>query len=208
MESQELWLQWANELQSLAQAGLYYGSNIYDRERYERIRDISTEMVAHRTELPAETAKELFASDSGYLTPKLDTRAAIFDDAGRILLVREATGMWALPGGWVDVDQSILENAVKEVREEAGLSVRADRLVAVLDRDKHNKPRYARKIVMCFVLCTALGGEFHPNSETTASGYFPLDALPEPLALHKTTPEELQMCFDAWQDPQKPTLFD
>ena len=165
-------------------------------------------MVSKAAGLPLETARTVFASDSGYLTPKLDTRAAVFDEAGRVLLVREASGMWALPGGWVDIDQSILENAVKEVWEEAGLTVRADRLAAVIDRDKHNEPRYARKIIMCFVLCTALGGEFRPNSETTASGYFPLDALPEPLALHKTTPEELRLCYDAWRDPGKPTFFD
>ena len=208
MDQHDRWLHWANELQSLAQAGIYYGSNVYDRERYERIQEIATEITAHMTDLPLEKARELFASDSGYLTPKLDTRAAIFDDEGRILLVREASGMWALPGGWVDVDQSVLENAVKEVREEAGLTVRADRLAAVLDRDKHNTPRYGRKIILCFVLCTVLGGQFRPNTETTESGYFPLDALPEPLALQKTTPEELRLCHEAWLDPAKPTFFD
>ena len=204
----EKWLAWADELQSIAQAGLYYEQNIFDRERYERIRDISAEMVAYKTELPLQTVHDLFCSDSGYLTPKLDTRAAVFRDDGRLLLVKEATGKWALPGGWVDTDRSILENTVKEVSEEAGLDVTAERLIAVLDRDKHHRPRYARKIIMCFVLCVSHGGAFRPNSETVESGYFALDELPAPLATEKTTFEELALCFRAHADPQWQTLFD
>ena len=211
MENQNVyakWHLWAQELQSLAQAGLYYGDNVYDRERYERIRDISAEMMSYHTDTPLETVKELFSSDSGYLTPKLDTRAAVFDDAGRILLVQEATGKWALPGGWVDVDRSIPENAAKEVYEEAGLTVIPRRLAAVLDRDKHNELLHARKIIMCFVLCESLGGGFRPNSETVASGWFAPDDLPSPLALTKTTPEEIELCFRAHADPAWQTVFD
>lgn len=203
-----LWLQWANELQSIAQAGLYYDPNVYDKERYERIVEISAEMAAHMTELPPGKAKELFCGDSGYLTPKLDTRAAIFDDNGRILLVREASGLWALPGGWVDLDRSILENTVKEVREEAGLDVTADRLIAVIDRDKHNDRLFPRKIIMCFVLCSAHGGQFRPNSETVEARYFSPDDLPSPLATTKTTAEEIDMCARAHADPHWQTIFD
>ena len=100
----ESWLNWAVELQSLAQAGLTYGKDVYDRERYERIREIAAEMVAHRTDIPLEKVKGLFCNETGYQTPKLDTRAAIFRD-GRILLVQERDGRWALPGGWVEVNQ-------------------------------------------------------------------------------------------------------
>ena len=204
----EKWHLWAQELQSLAQAGLYYSDNVFDRERYERIRDISAEMMSFHTDTPLAAAKAMFSADTGYLTPKLDTRAAVFDEKGRILLVQEASGKWALPGGWVDVDRSVPENAVKEVYEEAGLTVTARRLIAVIDRDKHNEPLYPRKIVMCFVLCDSLGGEFRPNSETVASGYFSPDALPEPLALAKTTREEIDLCFRAYRDPNWQTFFD
>ena len=203
----EQWHKWALELQALAQAGLYYGSNIYDRERYERILDISAEIVSAHTETPLAAARDMFCRDTGYLTPKLDTRAAVFRD-DRILLVQEASGKWALPGGWVETNCSILENAVKEVREEAGLEVSARRLIAVMDRDKHNERIFPRKIIIHFVLCEATGGSFHENSETVRTGYFPLDALPSPLALEKTTEEQIRLCFDAYHDENWQTYFD
>ena len=99
----EQWLEWAIELQSLAQAGLTYGKDIFDRERYERIREISAEIMAYKTDIPVQKVKDLFCNETGYQTPKLDTRAAIFQN-GKILLVKENSGKWSLPGGWVDVN--------------------------------------------------------------------------------------------------------
>lgn len=142
MNRNEKWLQWAIELQSLAQAGLTYGKDIYDRERYERVREISAEILSHMSELPTETVKNLFCNETGYQTPKLDTRAAIFKDE-RILLVRENNGKWSLPGGWCDVNISVAENTIKEVKEESGLDVIAKSIIAVQDRAKHNLPIYA-----------------------------------------------------------------
>lgn len=206
MKHWESWLDWAIELQSLAQAGLAYGKDPYDRERYERIRTIAAEMVAQQTELPVETVKGLFCNETGYQTPKLDTRAAIVQD-GKILLVRENNGTWSLPGGWVDVNLSIRENTIKEVREEAGLEVTADRLIAVQDRNKHNRPVYAYGICKIFVLCTVLGGQFEANLETTESRYFAMDELPE-LAEEKNTREQIQMCLDCAADEHWLVRFD
>ena len=206
MDDRAPWLSWAVELQALAQAGLTYGHDRFDRERYERIRAIAAEMIGYKTELPADTVRELFCSETGYQTPKLDTRAAIFRE-DKILLVRERDGLWSLPGGWVDVDRSVGENAVKEVREEAGLEARAEFLIAVQDRDRHNKPVYAHKVCKIFVLCTALSGAFRENSETTASGWFGLDELP-PLAVNKNTAGQIRMCFDAHRAEHWVTLFD
>ena len=125
------WLEWAIELQSLAQAGLTYGKDIYDKERYERIRDISAEIVSNYTDIEIEKVKDLFCNEVGYQTPKLDTRAAIFEE-GKILLVRENNGKWSLPGGWVDVNVSVKENTIKEVKEESGLDVSADKIIAAV----------------------------------------------------------------------------
>lgn len=206
MKSHLPWLDWAVELQSLAQAGLTYGKDRYDRERYERIRTIAAEMLAYQTDLPLEKVQNLFCSESGYQTPKLDTRAAIFRD-NTILLVRENNGTWSLPGGWVDVNVSVRENTVKEVKEEAGLDVTADRLIAVQDRAKHNRPLYAYGVCKIFVLCSLLGGQFTPNLETTASAFFPEDELPN-LALEKNSPEQVKMCFAAYRQPNWVPLFD
>ena len=206
MDHSEKWLQWAVELQALAQAGLFYSKDIYDLERFTRIRDIAAEMVSLQSDLPLETVKSLFCDESGYQTPKLDTRAAIIND-GKILLVRENSGLWSMPGGWVDVDCSVLENTVKEAREEAGAEVSADLVVAVQDREKHNLPVLAHKICKIFVLCSYLGGTFRTNSETTESAWFSPDDLPA-LSTDKNTEEQIRMCFRAYEDPHWKTLFD
>ena len=206
MDRNEKWLQWAIELQSLAQAGLTYGRDAYDRERYARIREISAEIVAHMTDIPLEKVTGLFCNECGYQTPKIDTRAAVFED-GRILLVRENSGKWSLPGGWCDVNVSIGENTVKEVREEAGLDVIADRIIAVQDRAKHNLPVYAYGVCKIFVLCSAIGGHFKENIETTESRYFALDELPE-LAEEKNNEAQIRMCFDAHRSEHWEVKFD
>ena len=199
-------LDWAVELQSLAQAGLAYGESAYGRERYRRIRDIAAEMLAAQSDLPLEKVKDLFCNETGYQTPKLDTRAAIFKD-DHILLVQESDGTWSLPGGWVDVDQSVRENTVKEAKEESGLDVTADRIIAIQDRNRHNVPPYAYGVCKIFVLCTAVGGHFEPNIETLQSGYFAEDELPE-LAEAKNTAEQIAMCFAARRDPDWTVVFD
>ena len=206
MEHNEQWLQWAVELQALAQAGLTYGKDVYDRERYQRIREISAEILAAKSGLPMEQVQDLFCGESGYQTPKLDTRAAVFQGY-KILLVHENDGTWCLPGGWCDVNISAAENVVKEVKEEAGLDVRADLVIAVQDREKHNRPVYSNKICKIFFLCTALGGEFVPNSETTETGYFGLEELPV-LATAKVTEAQIKMCFEAKNAEHWVTRFD
>lgn len=206
MEHNEKWLQWAVELQALAQAGLTYCKDVYDRERYVRIREIAAEMITKKTGISIETVTDLFCAESGYQTPKLDTRAAIFEDE-KILLVHENDGTWCLPGGWCDVNISAAENIVKEVKEEAGLDVTADLVIAVQDREKHNRPVYANKICKIFFLCTVIGGEFAPNSETTESHYFGLDELPI-LATAKVTEEQIRMCFEAKNAKHWVTMFD
>lgn len=206
VDRRERWLQWAVELQSLAQAGLFYSRDKFDLERYQRIREISAEMISCQTELPLEKVQDLFCNESGYQTPKLDTRAAIFQ-GGNILLVQENNGKWSMPGGWVDVDCSVKENTVKEVKEEAGLDVTADLVIAVQDREKHNLPVYAYRICKIFVLCSVIGGNFEKNIETVDSGYFPLDQLPD-LATEKNTYEQIKMCFDAYQSDHWVTQFD
>lgn len=206
MNKNEKWLEWAVELQSLAQAGLYYGKDIFDKERYERIRDIASEMVAFKTDISSDKVKDLFCCETGYQTPKLDSRAAIFK-GDKILLVQEKNGRWSLPGGWVDVNISVKENVIKEVKEEAGLDVTADMVIAVQDREKHNLPVYAYKVCKIFVLCSVIGGEFEENSETVQSDYFGIDELPK-LSLEKNNEEQIKMCFDAYYSDNWKTYLD
>ena len=200
------WLKLAIEIQSIAQNGLTYTNNVYDIERYERLRDISAEMVNMKTDIPIEKVKNLFCNETGYQTPKLDTRAVIFKD-NKILLVHENNGTWSLPGGWVDVLESIKSNTVKEVKEETGLDVLAKKVIAIQDRNKHNKPIYAYGVCKIFVLCDVIGGKFEKNIETTEIGYFATDELPL-LAEEKNNKEQIEMCFHAMNDENWQVQFD
>ncbi len=203
----EKWLKWAIEIQSLAQAGLAYTNNVYDIERYERLREISAEIISEKSGLSLEKTKDLFCNETGYQTPKIDTRAAIFKD-DKILLVHENNGTWSLPGGWCDVLESVKSNTVKEVREETGLDAVAKKIIAVQDRNKHNKPIYAYGVCKIFVLCDVISGKFEKNIETTEIKYFSLEDLPDILAEEKTNKEQIEMCFKAFKDANWQVQFD
>ena len=192
----EKWLKWAMEIQAIAQSGLAYTDNAYDTERYERLRQLSAEIIAEKSNIPLGKVKDLFCNETGYQTPKLDTRAAVFKE-GKILLVHEKNGTWSLPGGWCDVLQSVRTNTVKEVKEETGLDVKAVRLIALQDRNKHNVPVYAYGACKVFVLCELIGGEFTENVETTEIAFFDVENLPANPANEKTTAQQIRMCFEA-----------
>ncbi len=194
----EKWLKLAIEIQSLAQNGLEYSNNVYDIERYKRLREIAAEMLEMKTGISVEKVKDLFCNETGYQTPKLDTRAAIFKD-NKILLVHENNGTWSLPGGWVDVLETVKSNTIKEVKEETGLDVITKKIIAIQDRNKHNKPIYAYGVCKIFVLCDVIGGKFEKNIETTETEYFSIDNLPL-LAEEKNNKEQIEMCFRAAKD--------
>ena len=199
---------WARELQSISQAGLHYSRDKYELERFERIRDISAEMLSAVSDMPVSEVKEIFCCEKGYQTPKVDVRAAIIEN-GRVLLVRENDGRWSMPGGWADVGLSAAENAVKESMEEAGAEVEPIKLIALQDWEKHNGRGMvsAISVYKIFILCRYLGGSFVENIETTESGWFSLDALPE-LSYMKNTPEQIKMCFEAAENDNWKVIFD
>lgn len=201
------WLEFAIRIQSIAQAGLQYGKDHYDRERYEELREIAAEMISVKTDIPVHKVYDLFCNETGYQTPKIDTRAAVFVD-GKILLVHENNGTWSLPGGWCDVDQSVGANVEKEVREEAGLTVKAERIIAVQDWRKHNVTNYAYGVIKIFLLCQYESGKFEKNLETTECQFYSEKALPGNLAVEKCTREQIQMCFAFYENQALPPLFD
>lgn len=201
------WIDFAMRIQSIAQAGLQYGKDPYDKERYEELRKIAVEMIATKTDIPINKVYDLFANETGYQTPKVDTRGAIFID-GKILLVHENNNTWSLPGGWCDVDQSVASNTEKEVKEETGYNVTAKKIIAIQDWRKHNVTNYAYGVVKVFVLCQYESGEFEDNIETTEIQFFDKHELPDNLANEKCTREQILMCFDSYENINSPTLFD
>ena len=164
-------------------------------------------MAARISDHPLEEIKATFCAGTGYQTPKLDTRSAVFRD-GKILFVQEANGQWALPGGWVDYDQTIRTNAVKEVLEEAGMNVEPVRVIALFDHNMRNGTYYPCNIFSVFVLRRYISGEFLPNLETIGCRFFGPDELPEQLADGKSNREQINMCFEASRDENWQPIFD
>ena len=204
----DVWKKWAQELQFLAQCSLAYSKDKFDRERSERIRDIACEMLSYKYDLPIEKIKMDFASEIGYQTPKVETRAAIIKD-NKVLLVKEQLdGKWALPGGYQDVNVSIRENVIKEASEEAGAVVQPLKVVAVLDYNRHHHVNFPLGMVKIFVLCEYISHSFNENTETLGAEFYTLDNLPE-LSLTRTTKKQLEMCFECYKDPKNwDTIFD
>ncbi|WP_085523640.1 NUDIX hydrolase [Tuberibacillus sp. Marseille-P3662] len=196
MVEEPQWLQYAKQLQAIAQAGLHYGHDAFDKERYEQIRAMSVDIMSRYTELDEQKVRDLFANESGYQTPKIDIRAVVFKDDA-ILLVREKSdGQWCLPGGWADIGFTLSENVRREAKEEAGIDVQPKRILAVHDTEHHNVPIAPYGIYKLFVQCDGYGGDFQTNIETSDAQFFPYNQLP-PLSEGRTNHEQLKMCFEA-----------
>jgi ADP-ribose pyrophosphatase YjhB (NUDIX family) len=204
------WLRWTRELQAIAQTGLAFNPGVYDRERYEQLRALASEMMAAHTGVPAERISSFFAAERGYTTPKVDVRGAAFDSAGRILMVREVAdgGRWTLPGGWADVNLTPGENVVKELREEAGVLTKVRKLAAVWDRTRQGHPPSEFSCCKFFFICDIVGGTAAPGVETSEVGWFSESELPEDLSLGRVLNKHLQRMFVHARDPQLPTEFE
>ncbi|HEX4085894.1 MAG TPA: NUDIX hydrolase [Chthoniobacteraceae bacterium] len=202
------WLRWTRELQAIAQNGLHFTRDPYDRQRYEALREIAAQMMAAGSDHPLEAITGLFSSQAGYATPKVDVRGVVFRD-GRILLVRESQdGLWTLPGGWADPNESPAESVTREIQEEAGFATRAVKLLAVYDREKQGQiPPFAFHVYKLFILCGIESGEPTPSIETLEVAFFPEDALP-PLSTTRVTQSQIARCFEHFRHPGWPADFD
>lgn len=201
------WLKWAKELQAIAQTGLTYSKDVYDKERFESIRRISVEILAKYTNMDASIIKDLFANETGYATPKVDIRAAVFLNK-KILLVKEKTdGKWALPGGWGDIGLSPSEVAVKEVKEESGFDVKALKLIAVFDKKFHDHPPSPIHVYKLLIQCEIIGGLAAEGIETSAVQFFAESNLP-PLSLPRNTEAQIQLAFKHLYNQNEPVYFD
>jgi ADP-ribose pyrophosphatase YjhB (NUDIX family) len=201
------WLSTGRELRAIAQIGLTFCADPFDRQRYERIRELATHLIAPGTDQVRADLLARFRQDAGYATPKVGVRAAAFVD-GRVLLVREISdGAWTLPGGWADVHQSAAQCVVRELAEESGFEARAVKLAAVYDYRKRNRPHSLDAIYTMFFICELTGGSARPSIETSDAAFFARDALP-PLSTGRTTAEQIERMFVHAEQPQLATDFD
>lgn len=204
MSEAERLVEISRELQAIGSCGKLYSKNVFDTEHYTRVIELAAELLTIAVEdMPLESSVKLFMDNEGYQTPKIDTRAVIFNDSDEVLLVKDYDGKWALPGGWCDYNQSIVSNTIKEAREEAGLEVIPLRLAAAHSHQKRNNPKSFFSVMRFFMLCKVVSGEFTPNSETSEAKYFSVDNLPEDLNDHKASPDQIRVCLECWKNPSR-----
>ncbi len=201
------WLEWAKQIQAISQTGLAYSKDVYDLERFEQLRDLSITILNEYTDVEIEKIRTLFASESGYATPKVDVRGVVFQN-DEILLVRERLdGAWSLPGGWADIGLSPREVVVKEIKEESGFDVRTIRLLGILDTKFHDHPPSALHVYKIFILCEITGGEAAGGVETSEVEFFKEDQLPL-MSAERVTEKQIKELFKFLREPDKEILLD
>ena len=184
------WLKWLSELQAIAQSGLAYATNEFDKERYITLTERIAELAAHCSDNNVDDIKHLFSLEKGYATPKLDVRAYILQK-DKVLLVKERSdNLWSLPGGWVDVNESPSEAIIRETKEETGYDISAVRLLALWDKLKHDHPPQWPHTYKCFFYCKIIAGKAQENLEISALDFFELSRLP-PLSTDRVTKTQL-----------------
>jgi len=202
-----VWIQTAQRIQAIAQTGLTYAVDAYDVERYGELSAIAASMLAGPDAEKIDLATLLFASERGYPTPKVDVRAAVFQEDSLLLVRERADGCWSLPGGWAEVGHSAAESVEREVREESGYIVKAVKLLACWDRNRHPHPSIPFHAYKLIFRCELLGGAPSASSETTEVGFFAEEEIPE-LSLIRTLPQQIRFVFESLRDPTAPTAFD
>ena len=196
-------------LHALARTGLHFCRDEYDRERYEQVEAIAAELLATGAGLTAAELRQDWAAETGYVTPKIEVRGAVFRGGdGKVLLVRESLdGLWTLPGGWADVNDSPSGAVRREIEQEAGLRTRVAKLAALYDRNAHGHTPSVHHSWKAFFLCEVEGGELRGSYETEAVEFFDPFALP-PMSLGRCTPAQVLRMREHWSKPDIPTDFD
>ena len=200
-------LEWARQVQAIAQNGLAFTHDPFDRERYTQLSELVAQLLARELEMPIDAARALWSDEHGYATPKVDVRGGVFIHE-RVLLVRERSdGRWTLPGGWVDVNDAPSEAVAREILEESGYQARAVKLAALFDKNRHPHPPGVHHIYKLFFLCELTGGAAAASAETDAAEFFPLQALP-PLSTGRVLATQIERLYQHHLDPSLPTDFD
>ena len=201
------WLEWAREIQQLAQTGLAFATNEYEKKRYTRLIEIVSEMLSAQTNLEYDSTFKALINHPGYATPKIDVRAAVIQN-NKILLVQECSDKkWAMPGGWADVGDIPSEVAIRETYEESGFQVKPFKVIGIYDANRlggHLELFHAFKIVF---LCELIGGEPKTSDETVDVKFFELDNLP-PLSLNRTNQKHIDEIILHIKSENRKTFFD
>ena len=204
---QKSWLDWAREIEAIGQTGLHYAVDEFDRQRYHRLMEISAEMIGSQVDLKPDLLMNIFIKQLGYATPKVDVRAAVFRDQ-KLLMVRErADGGWTMPGGWADVGDIPSKAAEREAWEEAGLHVKAKKLIGVYDANRTGPLELFHAYKLLY-LCDLISGEPTTSYETDEVAFFSWHDIPENLSGERTLRRHIEDAFAVWVDPTRAVVFD
>ena len=201
------WLQFAREIEALGQIGLTYSSNEFEIERNKRLIGIAAEIVEKYSQLKKEPLIENFYKHVGYATPKVDVRAAIIKD-GKILLVQERSDeKWCMPGGWADIGEGPALATEREVWEESGYNVKAQKLIGVFDANRLGRPLEFFHAYKLIFLCNIIDGAAKTSVETMGVDFFDFNDLPL-LSQNRTNSKHLNEIINHIKDKNRPTMFE
>lgn len=196
------------KLKNIADLGLFYAKDEYDRERYTELHAISLNLMSCLTNTPLSKITGFYATITDYPTPKVDVRALVLNSDNQILLAQERSdGRWSLPGGWADIGLTPREVTAKEVFEETGLTVSPTRLLAVFDKKCHPHPPQAYYVYKFVILCQSISGDLRPAHDILDARYFDILDLP-PLSENRILKSQIELVFQKAQTNDLETYFD
>jgi ADP-ribose pyrophosphatase YjhB (NUDIX family) len=202
-------LEWARKVQAIAQNGLAFTQDEFDRERFQQLQSLVSQLLTSELNITPGQLADIWKGEEGYATPKVDVRGGVFQQ-DKVLMVRERSdGRWTLPGGWVDVGDGPAFAVEREIREESGYLAKAVKLAAVFDRSnpKHGHPPTILHIYKLFFICELTGGTATLSNETDGVEFFPVSQLP-PLSSGRATQSQIERLYQHHLNRNLPTDFD
>lgn len=201
------WIEIAKRINSIAQTGLTFTKDKFDKERYSELLELSITIMNNITEIGTKKLDFVFNRDIGYQTPKVGIRAVVFRES-KILLVKEKMdGRWSLPGGYADTGMLPSEIAINEVKEESGFDVKPTRILGLIDYNKYQEKPFPFDVYQLFMECEIIGGEAQTGIETSDVGFFEISELPE-LSERRVTKEQILKMYELYKDKELKPIFD
>ena len=203
------WLEWAQQIQAVAQKGLLYSKNPYQIEDYKLLSNIAAEIISTHTQIEQSEILNLLVKEIGYPTPKVGVTAAVFEDNQILLVKQRSDGCWTLPGGFAEIGESPGEVAVRETFEESGYRIRPIKLLSVYDNNnkKHGHTPFPQGLYKLCFQCEIISGSPTTSIETEDVRFFTEDNIP-PLSIKRVTSVQIARLFEHYRNPDLATDFD